>query len=385
MNESPLGKATFTQVTCCPVCEGPLDRLDGGLSTFVRAFDAVVVSEFGVCPACDFGCMLNPLDGAGMEAYYAANDQYRREMMTVEESSHLESQLTFISRHVSQPVRTVLEIGPDNGAFLVRCVNHFGAEGFFSELNLAAASRLAARGYQNVHASDRRMALVVMRHVLEHIVHPAAFLRELHGRLEPGGVLFIEVPDCSNLALGEADTFQLEHVNYFSLHSLTRVASLAGFRVQAAETARTPGYSTTPNRVLRVVLKPMAEPEGVTQSRGAWEGLMAKTLASYAALDEFVGTHAERRIALYGGGTRTLEFSANSRVGFQPVAIYDRDPKKIGTELLGVTVSSPDDLDPSDFDVIVLMVVGYACEVRQFLLEKGVSSEQLLVVGEDLG
>lgn len=368
---------THLSISACPICGKEAYQITGSLSTFVRAIQGVVTSEFSACRRCDFAFMNNPFDAEGMSFYYSANDQYRRDMLTIEESCHLESQLSFISRYIQAPPAAVLEIGPDNGAFLARVLARFPAVGYFEEFNLGAKARLKARGYLDFSESAVRPQLTILRHVLEHIAYPSAYLRSLRERMDEHGAVFIEVPDCSNLSLNESDTFQMEHVNYFSLQSMIHVAAMAGYQVLAAETSRTLGYSTTPNRVLRCFLSPLVPRPEPTQSADAWEGLMRQTHAGFTELERFAASHADSRIAIYGAGTRTLEYLANRKYAFRPVAVYDCDPKKVGTDLFNCTVANAGELDPAAFDYIVIMVVGYAAEVETQLREKGVAPEQL--------
>ena len=70
--------------------------------------------------------------------------------------------------------------------------------------------------------------LISMVHVLEHIPAPARFLERVGGKLRPGGLLLVEVPDC------EQNAFMLlvaDHCSHFSPPSLAGVVEAAGFAV----------------------------------------------------------------------------------------------------------------------------------------------------------
>lgn len=66
----------------CPICGAPGEQLPGAVSTYVRVFDTVVSQTYAHCPACDFAYADRPFDGPTMRAYYADNDQLRRETLT---------------------------------------------------------------------------------------------------------------------------------------------------------------------------------------------------------------------------------------------------------------------------------------------------------------
>ena len=81
-------------------------------------------------------------------------------------------------------------------------------------------------GFQSIH----------MRLVLEHLVDPLAALRKARELLDPGGMLYVEVPnDFSLLQLLTRKKpwwIQETHVNYFNRNSLGRLLESAEFRVE---------------------------------------------------------------------------------------------------------------------------------------------------------
>jgi 2-polyprenyl-3-methyl-5-hydroxy-6-metoxy-1,4-benzoquinol methylase len=340
-------------------------------------------SRYAYCETCDFAFCSNPPTDQTLAEYYATNDQYRRDMLTVEEARHILGQVRFISRYFrprAHPAR-VLEIGADFGAFLSAFTQELGASGYFDELNKEARCTLLHKGFSDVYHSEhvhQRFDLIVMRHVFEHVADPATFLQSQIERLLPGGYIFIEVPDYSALVLGGSDTFQFEHLSYFSLRSLTSLATRQGCQVIASEAARTAGYSTTPNQVARLILEPVGKQANQPQSFADWQSLMTKTLEDFEAIDRFIQANEGARFALYGAGTRTLEFIANTRCVESIRAIYDKDPKKIGTQLCGITVASPEQLRSERCDFVLLMVIGYEREVRDSLASMGIPVEKII-------
>ncbi len=378
--------AKHQHVEQCPICGNRGHPIERNLKIYVRSLDAIVASEFAVCPACDFAYMVNPFDDATMANYYRANDQIRRDEVTVEEERHISEQIRFLSRNMhGGTVGRMLEIGPDCGAFLTAAQDTLGVRCSFDELNELACAKLRAKEFFNVHdmdAGDQHFDVVVLRHVLEHIVFPVRYLMEVRNKLSPGGFVFIEVPDCSSIDLDQTDGFCLEHVNYFSLTSMCRLLNRAGFSIVAYESAQTIGYSTTSNRVLRVLVQtnPHAR-NACDQGLDAWNNLLKKTLRHYDAIDSLLLRNQGKRTAFYGAGTHTLMFLANSRAGL-PMVIYDKDPKKIGTALHGAHIVDAETIADGDIDLLVVMVTSYEKEVRSFLKKKGISKEKIYFLTE---
>lgn len=133
------------------------------------------------------------------------------------------------------PVR-VLDFGCGYGQFITMCSLYgFEAVG----VDRSAAKR--AHGFQaHIHAdltalgSEPPFHALTLFEVLEHLDDPAALMRELAQWLVPGGVLVLEVPDCSGV--NGIDTREdylkvhpLEHINAFTPDSLAHFARRLGF------------------------------------------------------------------------------------------------------------------------------------------------------------
>lgn len=70
--------------------------------------------------------------------------------------------------------------------------------------------------------------LVIMRHVLEHFMHPVEALKKVTDNLSPHGIIYIAVPDMMN-PKGSLKNFWFRsaHTFYFSLMTLTSIAAKA--------------------------------------------------------------------------------------------------------------------------------------------------------------
>jgi len=91
--------------------------------------------------------------------------------------------------------------------------------------------------FQAEHVREKP-ALVVCRHVLEHMARPAAFLRSIRAVLEscPETPFMLEVPDLDWILRERAFwDFCYEHCNYFTSYSLANVARAAGFEPGGVE------------------------------------------------------------------------------------------------------------------------------------------------------
>jgi len=151
-----------------------------------------------------------------------------------------------IASYFTGPV-SVLEIGSFDGAFLQHARARNDRVRLASlEMDARSASerdRLTwLRQYSDfaeVTVEGTRFDLVCAFHVLEHIVDPAAFLRQCRGVLGRGGRLIIEVPSLDDPLLKlygiseyEAFYFQRQHPYVYSARSLSRLFETQGFQVE---------------------------------------------------------------------------------------------------------------------------------------------------------
>lgn len=75
--------------------------------------------------------------------------------------------------------------------------------------------------------------LVIYSHVLEHVSDPRAELRQLHSRLRPDALIYIEVPGVKNVARAYEGDFlqylQNAHISHFTQQTLTNLLTLEHF------------------------------------------------------------------------------------------------------------------------------------------------------------
>lgn len=78
----------------------------------------------------------------------------------------------------------------------------------------------------------RKVDLVFHHNVLEHVADPVKFLQAHHNNLQPGGLIVVAVPDCTEaIEHGDISMMLHEHLAYFDAESLARTFTAAGFEV----------------------------------------------------------------------------------------------------------------------------------------------------------
>jgi SAM-dependent methyltransferase len=144
--------------------------------------------------------------------------------------------------------RLILDVGCATGGFLSEARSS-GWTGVGLELSAEATAVASSEfGLEVLHGDlrsgdldGRRFGVVTMWHVLEHVIDPLDDLKCAARLLDPGGILFIELPNWNSLgrvARGPAWSALTppEHINFFTPASLRKAAVASGFEVLACDT-----------------------------------------------------------------------------------------------------------------------------------------------------
>lgn len=90
---------------------------------------------------------------------------------------------------------------------------------------LTSPDRMAA-----IAAKVGQADVLIVRHIAEHAERPADFMAGLSALVRPGGVLMLEIPDCSeSLRIGEFTMIWEEHSLYFTPNTFRPLCTLGGF------------------------------------------------------------------------------------------------------------------------------------------------------------
>ncbi len=148
---------------------------------------------------------------------------------------------------VLQPSDLLVDIGAGRGEILnfVRSAIDCRVLGVEPSVEQSAAARerfgltMISSDLDAVDLGQDKAKCVVLSHVLEHFHDPRTALRQCRELLCDGGWIFIEVP---NILLPHprkrlSNWLTIEHMYYFSLHTLTQVLEPLGFRVVRSQTS----------------------------------------------------------------------------------------------------------------------------------------------------
>lgn len=227
------------------------------------------------CPACGTGATVPPptRDVRGDGLFDDAAAGYGGDRLAMREQWFREAslRLDWMRATMSHDAR-VLEIGAATGEFVATAqrAGHV-VTGLETSPGAARAAQAVTSAVRNLDlpgwradVADERVDAIAMFHVLEHADDPRGLLRELYEVLEPGGALYLEVPNGGSF-LARRDGVDWwaarteDHVFHFTDQGLRAALVAVGFEVEQLVAVHRDVYADRRTR-LRVAAKDAIRP-----------------------------------------------------------------------------------------------------------------------------
>jgi SAM-dependent methyltransferase len=339
--------------------------------------------SLALCPDCGLVC--NVAFDSPLVSY---DESYEN---SLHHSPRFEAYAEALARDLSDRLslrdQLVVEVGCGKGEFLRRLCRTGGARGLGIDASYDPHIAPEAAGGPvrfvrepfSALPDDLAPALIVCRHVLEHLPDPRPFVAEIAAaaRRSPECHVFLEVPNVL-FTLRDLGIWDLiyEHCSYFSAPALTRLCEGAGLSVQRI-------YATYGDQFLCVEAT-VAQSDSAPQAGniGELSRLSEGFAAEYrrkvgfwqARLREL--TAGGRRVALWGAGSKGITFVNVVPGGDTVTCLVDLNPRKHGRFVPGTgqPVVAPDMLTRIQPDVILVMNPIYRDEIGRLARQLGLRS-----------
>jgi trans-aconitate methyltransferase len=138
----------------------------------------------------------------------------------------------------------ILDIGTGSGVFLKAANKNFASASLFGhDINDNFMSELETIPnfkeffYGNIDTIQTKFELISLIHVLEHVLDPIVFLKQIKTNLTKDGYLIINVPDSENNPI---DLAIYDHCTHFQTTTLINVLGKAGFEVSFISNKKIP-------------------------------------------------------------------------------------------------------------------------------------------------
>lgn len=219
--------------------------------------------EVVTCPECGFVYATDIMSRAELSDFYKDNLKYAyksdrgnipeyAKWLHAKSYDFVNSRLNKIINKFDKQQLSVLDIGC-GGGYLLHCFKEKGY-GNLQGLDPAPDCKISAKELYDIdiatatleeYKTKNKFDLIILGSVLEHMSNIDEVVEKIKDLLNPGGFLYICVPDGDNMGavLNEPFLeFSLEHINYFTRGSMTNLLSSRGFRNVGFESLLVPQY-----------------------------------------------------------------------------------------------------------------------------------------------
>lgn len=244
----------------CLICNGQTDGSEADIAPFLSKYCGIneTKTEIRYCHACDFAFFKRRLTNEEAAKLYTdyRGEEYTRVRLEEDPSyaHHMrlfgdELSVDYVNR--IRDHNTLLDVYPELDEF--KNVLDFGGNGTIpGRVFRNAKVWIDDLSAGSTDEGGRKHEFIFASNVFEHVSDPVPLLRSLTERMDPEGVIFIDVPGPLQASLSEGllwqrkhggDMFMMhEHINYFAKRSLNRLVRAAGllpvFEFRARHTAQ---------------------------------------------------------------------------------------------------------------------------------------------------
>lgn len=224
----------------CPVCESPEAAPVSRLDRRFKRLPTVMCRHCGLL-------FTNPMPTElELAAYYAKFYRLDYQLVTRPSEHHRRKRLKEARRRAAHlsvhlaPGSRILDFGCGSGEFVESMLEAGHDAHGFEPGESYAADAISRLGGRVTTARWQDMSpgpvydLVTCFHVLEHLRNPLAALRAMVGWLQPGGRIYVEVPNMSGSAKKGFGAFHFAHVLGFNGPNLRLAGGRCGLRIAEA-------------------------------------------------------------------------------------------------------------------------------------------------------
>ncbi|CAI6081306.1 Ubiquinone biosynthesis O-methyltransferase, mitochondrial [Paenibacillus sp. JJ-100] len=240
----------------------------------------------------------------------------------------------FAEIHGIEPSKFVMSIASDKGYFIKNDYFHEGV-------------------YPNT-----RFDVITIIEVLEHLENPLGFIKDAANLLNENGILLVEVPNGQRIFEKRLyNNLCTDHIQYFSISSLTILARRAGLSIVCAQ------ESSDPNLLEIFMRKVSAVDETFTNKRKK-------------SLDKIrTRISLNKKVGAWGAGAESSCFLAMLDGNIDISCIFDNDEKKQGHYIGAIPILKPENDVISEYEQIILFANSHKSQIEDQLSKMGFSGE----------
>lgn len=269
-------------------------------------------------------------------------------------------------------------VGMDPSLFSVEHLKKLGIDVYQGSVYCPPAEMEELKGSVDV---------VLLTAVLEHLLEPKQAIKMISPYLKEGGCLVIDIPDYSfvhKIVLPIPNQFNQEHINYFSESSVRTLLVGTDFKVSNALTIQLKTVNQFENDWCKIFFCKKSEKnvddgaEKDVDTIKSIENYFSQQEKRHRKTEEFIEKLYKERTPLivWGTGAITMTLLAGTALSRCEIAAFvDGNHLKVGSEIAGRKIESPEVIREYPNAVILICVMMYAHEVKERIIDMGVKNE----------
>ena len=216
--------------------------------------------------------------------------------------------------------------------------------------------------------------IIISRHFIEHVKDPVGFLKDSKKNLTEDGLIVIETPNVEYyLESGSFETFNLQHLQNFSIHSIIEVVEHASLNLVK--------YEITPENLIVVASKkeyPISYPKSDswdTNVKSFKDNLQENINRLHSHIKPFVNQN--KKIVLWGAGGLCGYFPLLYKIDENIISyVVDIDDRKWDMSFINnnLEIHSPEKMLSDDVDLIIITSM-YSKEIIKQIKEMKIDSD----------
>ena len=392
-----------TAVRACPICAGILvDVLHTQRFELWQGHPLSDGYAVVCCRACGFVYADTKVTQATYDSYYAELSKYQ-DLRTSSGSGgdpfdrkRLEATARQIVDFLRSPDARILDVGCANGG-LLKVLREAGCTSLCGiDPSPACVENTRSWGIEAYPGTfsrpfpHGRIDCAVLSHTLEHVHDLNEATRWIGAVLAENGTVYVEVPDATRYVdylYAPFQEFNSEHINHFSLLSLQRLMSRAGYQMLTAGEKLVPTSNDTNYPAVfgfwRRAKPGSAMPE-LTKDDGLQNSLVRYVRESRTLMDRIESQLQKilprsSPVVVWGTGQLVLKLLVETLLAKAEIAAFvDSNPINQGRVLRGVSVISPEAVRGLAAPIVIGTTLHQRAIVEQ-IRRMGLSNEILLL------
>ena len=217
-------------------------------------------------------------------------------------------------------------------------------------------------------------ALVLARHVLEHLADPVGFLSEVRAVSGPTTPVYYEVPN-AEFVFSDAGMWDLiyQHPAYFSAPTLKVALQRAGYEVTDVRESFYGQFLSIEGRPRASHMPVSIDPDAVSTACRRIETFASRLSARLDQWREHLRAPVDGQVVLWGAGAKGVAFLNLLGDGYRVDRVVDVNPRKSGRFIPGTghVIEPPTALAEGSVRAVLILNSAYESEIREELVRLG--------------